>query len=662
MKTMNTLKVLSLMLLLAIWQPLSAQEALTTIRQSEESQEQISSPDNSSIKETYWMPSIVGRGIYYLGLVGINTTSPTHELHVVGSAYVSSLNINGQYNLPTTRATAGHYLNGLGEWTPMSIGGGTGFWQGLTGDKGIFYNGGLVGINIGADMPRYQLHVNGSVGVRSLEIIGQYSLPGKAGKEDEYLNGFGEWTPIEAGDSFWQGGIGTGIYFNRGAVGIGTTGANANASLQVVGNMNVGNNPHTGSIIGENAFVGGEESEASGQSAFSYGKLNQASGPFSIALGRESKALDHAAIALGYHAEAKVGNTIAIGKFVESTSSSAVTIGSGTGTGLNMLKNNFSHSLMLGFYSNVPTFFVGPSDGAGTTGSIGIGNMTDPQAKLHIYSDENKAATLKLEHRTTGKDRYAEIGLGTHSIRAGNTENMVFKTPSSRHFVFENGNVGIGVASPKAKLEVNGDILFTGQLFTDEGLYQSSLWEINGDDIYFSDGNVGIGVIEPTEQLDIKGNIKQTAGSSLTTTTIKAADINGLTLISSSGSGIFVADNGSVGIGTTNTFGNMLAVAGKVMATEVLIQHIDNWYDHVFSEDYPLYSIIELEKFITENRHLPDIPSEQTVKSEGIELSTFTGLLLKKIEELTLYTIEQQKQIEEQKKLLMQLFETVQNK
>jgi hypothetical protein len=216
MKTMNKLKVLTGVLLLAVLQPLRAQKADTTTRLSQENQEQMTYPNNSSINGTYWMPSTVEKGIYYLGLVGINTTTPAYELHVLGSAYVSSLEINGQYSLPTTIATAGHYLNGLGEWTPMPIGGGTGFWQGLTGDKGIFYNGGLVGINIGADMPLYQLHVNGSVGVQSLEIIGEYALPEKAGTENEFLRGDGEWAPIEAGDSIWQSGIGTGIYFNRG--------------------------------------------------------------------------------------------------------------------------------------------------------------------------------------------------------------------------------------------------------------------------------------------------------------------------------------------------------------------------------------------------------------------------------------------------------------
>jgi len=175
----------------------------------------------------------------------------------------------------------------------------------------------------------------------------------------------------------------------------------------------------------------------------------------------------------------------------------------------------------------------------------------------------------------------------------------------------------------------------------------------------FEAGNVGIGVSTPAEKLDIAGNIKQSAGSSLTTTTVKAADANGLKLFNSSGSGMFVAANGSVGIGTTNTLDYMLAVAGKVVATEVFVKHIDNWYDHVFSESYDLMSIHALEQYVKENKHLPDMPTENDVTSDGIQIGSIAGLLLKKIEELTLYTIEQQNLIEEQQKVLERVLETL---
>lgn len=603
---MNTLKVLSLMLLLTVWQPLRAQEARTNSSQSQNKQEEMADPDNKSIKETYWMPSILGKGIYYRGYVGINTTAPQRDLDVVGTVRVSALEINGQYSLPTTKGTVGQYLNGNGEWAPMPISGGGGYWQELTDVKGIFYDGLYVGIGTGDRPPRYRLHVNGSAGVQSLEIIGQYSLPEKAGTTRQFLRGDGIWAvPSGGGDDVchWKSGvIGNGsIYFNRGKVGIGTTGPNANASLQVVGNMNVGNNPHTGILIGANAFVGGEESQASGQSAFSYGKLNQASGSFSVALGRESKALDHAAIALGYHAEAKVGNTIAIGKFVESTSSSAITIGSGTGTGSNMLRNNFSHSLMMGFYSNVPTLFVSSSAGAGTTGKIGIGNMTDPLDKLHIKADANETATIRLEPTATVDSfRFAQLYLGNHRIRAGNNDNMVFTTPATnRHFVFENGNVGIGVINPKAKLEVAGDIMFTGQLFTPEGPYQASPWKANGADIFYTSGKVGIGTIPPNKlcKLYVLGNAM---------------------------------------------------IEGQLYADEVIVEEATNWPDYVFEPDYQLMGLADLKNYIQTYKHLPDTPkADENGTVKQLKMSEMNALLLKKIEELTLYILEQEERIRE---------------
>ncbi len=93
--------------------------------------------------------------------------------------------------------------------------------------------------------------------------------------------------------------------------------------------------------------------------------------------------------------------------------------------------------------------------------------------------------------------------------------------------------------------------------------------------------------------------------------------------------------------------------AGLVRAEEMLLtQH--GWHDYVFQPDYELRSLEEVEEFINTNHHLPDIPSEQEVKEEGVKVGEMEGLLLKKIEELTLYIIEQNKRIEELEELVKQ--------
>jgi hypothetical protein len=71
-----------------------------------------------------------------------------------------------------------------------------------------------------------------------------------------------------------------------------------------------------------------------------------------------------------------------------------------------------------------------------------------------------------------------------------------------------------------------------------------------------------------------------------------------------------------------------------------------NWADYVFETDYDLPSLTSVEQFITTNKHLPNVPSAAEVKENGIDVAEMDEILLRKVEELTLYTIEQEKLIE----------------
>jgi hypothetical protein len=103
---------------------------------------------------------------------------------------------------------------------------------------------------------------------------------------------------------------------------------------------------------------------------------------------------------------------------------------------------------------------------------------------------------------------------------------------------------------------------------------------------------------------------------------------------------------GAVCIGTTNPGSFHLAVNGKIGAREVNVTSQNPFPDYVFENTYNLRPLSQVESFIKENKHLPEIPSAKEVEASGINLGEMEALLLKKIEELTLYTIEINKKME----------------
>jgi hypothetical protein len=109
-----------------------------------------------------------------------------------------------------------------------------------------------------------------------------------------------------------------------------------------------------------------------------------------------------------------------------------------------------------------------------------------------------------------------------------------------------------------------------------------------------------------------------------------------------------ITSSGNVGIGTV-TPAAKLTVSGGILATKVKVNQTLTWPDYVFEPSYQLCSLGELERYITENKHLPDIPSAADIAEKGLDLGENQAALLKKIEELTLHLIRQQKEIDELK-------------
>lgn len=147
-------------------------------------------------------------------------------------------------------------------------------------------------------------------------------------------------------------------------------------------------------------------------------------------------------------------------------------------------------------------------------------------------------------------------------------------------------------------------------LISNTGSSGTSAFAINASN------NVGIGTIDPKSKLDVNGNVRSL--------------------------GMYI------GLSTAEAVpaGYQLAVVGKAVAEEVVVKLKANWPDYVFEDTYKLPPLLEVERYIREHKHLPGVPSAETVSEQGLSLGEMNAALLKKVEELTLYVIELKKEVD----------------
>lgn len=112
---------------------------------------------------------------------------------------------------------------------------------------------------------------------------------------------------------------------------------------------------------------------------------------------------------------------------------------------------------------------------------------------------------------------------------------------------------------------------------------------------------------------------------------------------------LLIDNNGNVGIGTTAPGSFKLAVEGKIGAREVTITSTTPWPDYVFTPNHKLPSLETIERYIQKHKHLPEVPTAKEVEAKGIDLGQMNTILLKKVEELTLYVIELKKEVDQLK-------------
>jgi hypothetical protein len=277
------------------------------------------------------------------------------------------------------------------------------------------------------------------------------------------------------------------------------------------------------------------------------------------------------------------------------------------------------------------------------SGNVGIGtnspsyllhvrkNTTGPTIAIH-NSGGIGGAQFEMIDLNSGADwKFKATNNGGFKIRDhGSSLDVIVVEPNSAAnciYVDQYGRVGIGSSSPMDKFHVEGDVsMHTSYPFI---TLDNTSTSGNAGFIFESDGAY-------------RGWLYYNDAS------------DHLLINAESGTGwrtdLVIKSSGDICMGTSSpAVGYRLSINGKVACEEVLVELDANWPDYVFTQDYNLMSLSDLEKNIRENNHLPGLPSAIEVEENGFHLADMQRRVLEKVEELTLYTIEQGKQIEDLK-------------
>jgi len=316
---------------------------------------------------------------------------------------------------------------------------------------------------------------------------------------------------------------------------------------------------------------------------------------------------------------------------------------------------------------NIWTFYDGSSDKV-------IGRNTYYNGSSNVRIQQGVAA--RMYFGGSGDIVFQTVGSGSAGSTISTWNTMIMNN---------DGNVGIGISAPLSgkKLHVQGDSYFSGSMGIG-GTSSTAKLYVNG--------KLGVGTNDPKVNMQIGDTwtfydggaydkmigrntyyngsnsvrIQQDAASQITFSntgdiSLQTAPTGNAGSTISAWNTVAMNNDGSVGIGTTNTDGYKLKVNGKINCTELVVSAAGGviispredggegegeWPDYVFAEDYNLRDLDEVASFIQENRRLPEMPSAADVAEKGVNLVEVNTLLLKKVEELTLYILQQNDDIQ----------------
>lgn len=568
---------------------------------------------------------------YNLGNVGIGTSSPTSKLHVDGTGYFTD-NVTLADTKKINFADANNYISinsGV-----LKVLGNSSLQLGtiLSGSEQInLYTDDTGNVGIGTSSPSRKFHVVGGAfavshsGNQRLEISQDMNSNGTAIFDNQ----------ASIGDiKFQMSGSDKFMIARSGNVGIGTS--SPLTLLQLRKDIGTAISPsHTSS------------NDISGIRFTNLSTASNAGIVLNFQLG--STGTSHAAIAASrpsadhniLHFYTEHANSIA--ERMRINSDGNVGIGTTTPTSKLDIKVGSSETM-----SNVNFL-----DGNYRIGSIGRASSTDG---IGLFISGYTEASVSTAMPTLVLKGYAKDFVPDNeydaavSVRGYNVtdDSELQNTPifkvlnghSVAHLtVAASGNVGIGTASPITKLDITGDT-FTDHTVSAisiplrlKNTFDSSSDKDSAVDFVLSRWELG-GDNRPETQLDFRlaGNNSESYDQ----------DIPNIDVLS-------LRSDGKVGIGTTNP-DQTLTVKGKIHSEEIIVDLNVPGPDYVFEKDYDLSTLSEIEAFIKANKHLPEVPSAKEMEVNGISLGEMNMLLLKKIEELTLYLIDQNKKIEDLQK------------
>jgi hypothetical protein len=276
-------------------------------------------------------------------------------------------------------------------------------------------------------------------------------------------------------------------------------------------------------------------------------------------------------------------NSLAFGSYIAAAGIQSIALGSGVNSSTT-LTNSTPNSLMIGFNSTVPTFFVGPGNGVNTFGKVGI-RTSNPLADFQVGEG---IGTVAIGDAPLIGSTFSNSYMGFNAARSGPNQWVFQNNGAANGGVVMLGTVGggfriIGVQSSGG----------ANQTLTDQQLQLWTRFEIQPS------GRVLIGVPDPaTGSADILAN------------------------------------------SIYNTSETMLTVRGRIMCQDLVVSKSADWPDYVFDSTYTLMSIDSMGQYVSYYHHLPGSASASAQASNGISLAETCRSQQEQIEVLTLYILE----------------------